>query len=221
MKISKFLHSCLSVEKDGFKLLFDPGKFSFVEGLVRPEDFRDLSAILLTHGHPDHLDVPSLKIIVANNPKAVLLTNSSTATKLAAAEVSAKVHEEGDSSVDGFSITAILAKHAPILGGEAPQNTAYMIDGVLLNPGDSFGAELHRYAGVDVLIVPVMAPWANELQMMAFVEAMRPRVVVPVHDGQAKTFFIAQRYETFRSELRKRGIHFADLQSIGDSLTQE
>lgn len=42
MKISKFLHSCLLVEKDGGKLLFDPGKFSLVEGLVRTEEFRDI-----------------------------------------------------------------------------------------------------------------------------------------------------------------------------------
>ena len=217
MKISKFLHSCLLVEKSDGKLLFDPGKFSFVEGLVRPEEFRDISAIVLTHDHPDHLDLEVLKKIVDQNANAEVLTNSETVTKLAEAGLSAKVHEDGIRQVGGFSLKAIPAKHNAILGQEPPQNTAYLIDGVLLNPGDSFSAELYEYAGVNVLIVPVMAPWGNELQMMNFAEAMQPHTVVPVHDGHAKAFFIAQRYETFEKEFEKRSMKFANLQQAGSS----
>ncbi len=49
MKISKYIHSCLLLEKQGFKLLIDPGKFSFAEGLVKPADFKDVDAIIITH----------------------------------------------------------------------------------------------------------------------------------------------------------------------------
>jgi len=56
IKITKYIHSCLLFEKDGFKLLFDPGKFTFAEGLVSPEMFSDISAVIITHNHPDHLD---------------------------------------------------------------------------------------------------------------------------------------------------------------------
>jgi ribonuclease BN (tRNA processing enzyme) len=56
------------IEKDRDKILFDPGKFSFVEGRVRPEQFQQLSAVILTHQHPDHVDDEALKQIMANNP---------------------------------------------------------------------------------------------------------------------------------------------------------
>lgn len=34
MKIMKYLHSCLIVETNGVRKLFDPGKFSFFESKV-------------------------------------------------------------------------------------------------------------------------------------------------------------------------------------------
>jgi len=46
MRVSKYLHSCLLIENDGGKILFDPGKFSFAEGLVKTASsraFRPLS----------------------------------------------------------------------------------------------------------------------------------------------------------------------------------
>jgi L-ascorbate metabolism protein UlaG (beta-lactamase superfamily) len=215
MKITKYLHSCLLIEKDGGRLLFDPGKFSFVEGLVRPERFQSIQAIVLTHGHPDHLHTGALQKIIDANPQVEILTNAETAKTLAAAGINATLHEQGKRAVGTFSLEAIPARHDAILGGDPPQNTAYLIDETLLNPGDSFSPELQPFAGVPVLIVPVMAPWANELQMMAFVEAMQPRVVIPVHDGFSKAFFIAQRFEFLADEFTKRGITLADLQQIG------
>jgi L-ascorbate metabolism protein UlaG (beta-lactamase superfamily) len=215
MRITKFLHSCLLVEKDGGRLLFDPGKFSFVEDLVRPESFQGIHAIVLTHSHPDHLHVGALQKIVDTNPQAEILTNTETAQVLGAAGIKASIFEQGKRAAGAFSLQAIPARHDTILGGDPPQNTAYLIDETLLNPGDSFSPELNAFAAVPVLIVPVMAPWGNELQMMAFVEAMKPRVVIPVHDGFAKAFFIVQRYEFFAEEFTKRGITFADLEQIG------
>jgi len=49
MKITKYIHSCVLVEDGNTKVLFDPGYMSFVEGMVKPEDFSDISAVILTH----------------------------------------------------------------------------------------------------------------------------------------------------------------------------
>ncbi len=51
MKLTKYTHSCIKLEKDGKVLLVDPGNFA--------EDaaFEGVDAILVTHEHPDHFDV--------------------------------------------------------------------------------------------------------------------------------------------------------------------
>jgi L-ascorbate metabolism protein UlaG (beta-lactamase superfamily) len=64
MKISKYLHSCLLFEKDNFRLLIDPGTFTFAEGFIQPEEFDNVDAVIITHIHPDHLDKDNLSKIV-------------------------------------------------------------------------------------------------------------------------------------------------------------
>ena len=223
MRITKFIHSCVLIEKDKSRLLFDPGKFSFVEGLVKPEQFEGLTAIVLTHGHPDHVDASALKIILKRNPEAKLLANDQTLLELRTEGVIDNIQSslcvEGERHVGGFHITAVPARHAPILGSEAPQNTAFLIDRTVLNPGDSFADTLDAHAGTPVLLLPVMAPWEKELEMFAFAQRMRPHAVIPVHDGQAKPFFIGQRYKTFDEQFTRHNITFANLTHPGDTFT--
>ena len=57
----------------------------------------------------------------------------------------------------------------------------------------------------------------NELEMWEFVERMRPQVVIPSHDGQAKPFFVDHRYEFLAEEFDKAGIRFISLKKPGDS----
>jgi L-ascorbate metabolism protein UlaG (beta-lactamase superfamily) len=217
MRISKFVHSCLLVEKGGDRLLFDPGKFSFVEGRVKPEQFTGIASIVLTHFHPDHVETEALKKILSGNAGAVVLTNTEAQKKLAEAGVLAEVFETGTRDVGGFRLTALAATHAPILGSAAPQNTAYVVDDMLLNPGDSFAEILSQKAAVHVLALPVMAPWSTELGVADFVKRMRPQRIVPVHDGQAKDFFLKQRYDVFEKYFSEQGIRFERMMGPGSS----
>ena len=216
MQVSKFIHSCVLVEKAGSRILFDPGKFSFTEKRVQPDQFHNLAAVILTHGHPDHLDTDAIVGILASNPGAKVYGNHETVAELAAKKIEALLFETGSKQVGAFNVRAKAAEHAPILGSKAPQNTAYVVDEMLLNPGDSFAETLDEFAGTKALLLPVMAPWEKELEMMAFAERMKPRQVIPVHDGQAKDFFLHQRYATFKEEFGKRGIDFAELYGPGD-----
>ena len=51
---------------------------------------------------------------------------------------------------------------------------------VLFHPGDSYATAPE---GVDVLALPVSAPWAASRETVDFLRAVRPRVAVPVHDA--------------------------------------
>lgn len=221
MRVSKYIHACLLVEDGGERILFDPGKFSFIEGKVEPDEFQDLSAIILTHRHPDHVDDDALKKIVENNQSAAVLTNSEIQSHLAEAGIKAEVFETGRRTIGGFALEAIGAEHAPILNAKTPQNTAYVVNGRLLHPGDSFEHSLDAYQGIEALALPIMAPWTTELEVAEFARRLSPRFIIPIHDGYAKEFFLKQRYENFQKYFAQFGIEFQALSEPGDSFDIE
>ena len=137
MRVYKFMHSCLVVEEGGDKILFDPGLFSFMEGQVTPDAFRDVRTIIITHNHPDHVDVAALKKIVELSG-AKVITNSETQDAFTKEGIEAMVLDEGSYQSKDCTIRAVPANHEKILAPRMPQNTAYIINDSFLNPGDSF-----------------------------------------------------------------------------------
>ena len=78
MKIHKYGHACLSIEKDGVRIIVDPGSWNPVP------DATGVSAILITHEHGDHYDPAQVKAIQAANPDATVITHAAVGEKLAA-----------------------------------------------------------------------------------------------------------------------------------------
>lgn len=216
MKITKYIHACLQIEKGSDKILFDPGIFTFAEGLVKPSQFENIQAVILTHNHPDHIDADSLKEILKNNASAIVLANSEIVESLAEKEIEAEVFESGEKSVAGFDFEAFDAPHEAILADKLPQNTAYVIDGKILHPGDSYNKNLFAKKGIEVLCLPTMAPWTTELKTFDFAVEMSPNIIVPIHDGYAKDFFLEARYQNFTKYFDQKNIKFERLSKAGD-----
>ncbi len=217
MRVYKYIHSCLVVEQGDEKILFDPGIFSFIEGAVQPETFKDISTIILTHQHPDHVDMNALKQIVALS-NASVITNSEGKTALAKEGIEASALDEGSQQTKNFTIRALSSDHAAILSPTLPQNTAYILNDTFLNPGDSFASFLNPLKGIKVLALPVVAPWLTELMVAEFAERISPQMVIPVHDGYVKDFFIKQRYDNYDSYLSKKGMKFHHMSKSGDAV---
>lgn len=217
MNIKKYLHSCLLLEKEGDQLLFDPGTFSFVDGLVKPETFSQVTNIIITHSHPDHLDVDALTKIVALS-KAAVWSTGEVAEKLAPVGIETREIEEGELQVGNFALQAIAVAHEPILADHIPKMFAFLIDGKVLNTVDSFSDKLVAFRGVDLLMLPVMAPFLTELTVARFVEKMQPKAILPLHDGYAKPFFVTQRYTNYEQYFGKRGINFHPLEQPGQGI---
>lgn len=218
MKIAKYIHSCLLFEEEGEKLLFDPGTHTFVEGLVKPDAFRDVSTVVITHGHPDHLDLNALKQILALSG-AVVIANGEVADTLGKEDIDVTVVEEGEHAAGPFRLRAIPTPHEPILAPSLPRHTAFLVNERVLNCADSFGEPLLAHAGVDVLIVPVMAPFLTEVGAFDFARRMRPRQVIPVHDGYSKPFFLKLRYDNYEKQFGQIGVRFHRLAEPGDGVT--
>ncbi|GAA1356915.1 MBL fold metallo-hydrolase [Saccharothrix algeriensis] len=170
MRIVHFGHSCLLVDTGAARLLFDPGAWS-----TGFEEVTGLDAVLVTHSHPDHLDVDRLPDLLAANPGATLYA----AEELAGATPA----RPGDVlAVGGAHVHVVDAPHERIHPAvEVPVNVGYLVDhGAFYHPGDSLTAPGQR---VDVLALPAAAPWMKLSDAADFLAAVGPRVAVPVHEA--------------------------------------
>ena len=206
MRIYKYIHSCLLVEEGNGRILFDPGIFSFIEGKVSPANFSDLSLIVVTHQHVDHVDTPALKTILEHNQVPVL-TNTATQAYLAKEGITATALDEGEYKVGSFTIRAIPAEHEKVLF-PVPQNTAFLVNDLMLHPGDSLDPGLYTLKGIPALALPIMAPWATVRDAAKFAEALKPDLAFPIHDGFAKEFFVEGQQKNFSKYFAEAGIPF-------------
>ena len=174
MKITHFGHACLLVETGDARLLFDPGTES--SGF---EDLRDLTAILITHEHDDHVDYAKLPALLAANPGVVLVADRDTAAKLDGA----RSVSPGDAlELGGATVDVVGGSHEPIyLNVPDCTNAGYLVnDGEFYHSGDSYFVPDKK---VDILALPTSGPWLKVGEAITFLHAVGPRVAIPMHEA--------------------------------------
>lgn len=184
MQLTHFGHSCLlATFPDGggadTTVLFDPGTFSHgFEGIT------GLSAILITHQHPDHADVSRLPALLDANPQAALYADPMTAAQLGAPWTA--VHAGDAFSVGHLAVRGVGGTHA-VIHPEIPviDNISYLVgDGDhparLMHPGDALFTPGEP---VDVLATPAAAPWMKISEAVDYLRAVAPTRAVPIHQG--------------------------------------
>jgi L-ascorbate metabolism protein UlaG (beta-lactamase superfamily) len=179
MELTHFGHSCLLAEFGVARLLFDPGTFSHgFEGIT------GLSAILITHQHPDHADPTRLPALVEANPGAALYADPQTAAQLGGDWRAVGVGD--DFTVDGLTVRGVGGRHA-VIHPEIPviDNISYLIgddehQAKLMHPGDALFVPDEP---VEVLATPAAAPWMKISEAVDYLRAVAPRYAVPIHQG--------------------------------------
>ena len=174
MRTTHFGHSCVLLDTGAARLLIDPG--AFADGF---EGLTGLDAVLVTHQHPDHLDVERLRPLLRANPGARLLVDAGSAGTL---DVDHEVLAPGDAlDVAGARVQVLGGEHA-VVHPDLPviPNNAYLVDGTHLHPGDAFPA---APGPVEVLFLPTAAPWLKASEAVDHLRAVAPRTAVPVHQG--------------------------------------
>jgi L-ascorbate metabolism protein UlaG (beta-lactamase superfamily) len=217
MRVSKFIHACLLIEKGNDRLLIDPGKFSFLDGRVTVERFDGVAAVLVTHAHPDHLDVERLRAIV-DRTGAEVHAGSEIASKLRPDGLEVRAFDDGSRRIGSFDVRAIPAPHEAILSPTLPQNVAYVVDERLLHPGDSYAQSLDACRGIPLLALPIMAPWTTEPATAAFAARLAPKRAMPIHDGYVKDFWLEARHANLGGHLRGQGIAYEPADDPGASV---
>ncbi|MFD3745915.1 MBL fold metallo-hydrolase [Nocardia sp. NPDC058633] len=179
--VTSFGHSTVRLERDGQSLVIDPGAFAPAAA------FDDVSAFLITHDHQDHVDVERLAPALAANPACRAWVCAEVAAQLADAGAAAdQIRVVGDDETfeaAGLPVVAVVGEHAEIYHTlPSSVNIAYLIDGRILHPGDAFPA-MRADHDVEVLLLPVSGPWMRFADAVDYVAALRPSVIVPIHDG--------------------------------------
>jgi len=179
MKLTHLGHACLLVETDTARLLIDPGTMSSFE------QQHDLDAVLITHQHPDHIDIARLAALLAANPGARLVVDPDTVSAVAGLPEQHVVARPGDRLMFGATTVEVVGGLHAAVYGPVPgcTNSAYLVDdGALLHPGDSFFVPDRP---IDVLAVAVDAPWLKLAEAVDYVHAVSPRAAFPIHEGEA------------------------------------
>jgi L-ascorbate metabolism protein UlaG (beta-lactamase superfamily) len=179
VQIVHYGHSCVLLATDSTRLLFDPGVFS-----AGFEAATELDAILITHQHFDHFDGGRLPALVAANPNAALVVDEDTVPELEKVGLTpTSVARPGDAfTFGGMSVNVVGGRHATIHPElPAPANAGYVVDhGAFYHPGDALFVPEQR---IDVLGLPVAAPWLKASEAVDFLRAVGPRVAVPIHEA--------------------------------------
>ena len=182
MLLTKFTHACVRLEKDGKVLVFDPGNFSETDQALSGAD-----AVLITHEHPDHIDVDAVTAALLAGEALQLFAPAGVAAQLRekAPDARDRIHTVGpgeDFEAAGFSIRSFGGQHA-VIHPQIPvvANVGYLVDSNVYHPGDSFIVP----EGVDVrtLLVPIHAPWNKVGEVVDFVIGVRAPKAFPIHDA--------------------------------------
>jgi L-ascorbate metabolism protein UlaG (beta-lactamase superfamily) len=192
-------HATVFVDLDGVRLLTDPLLRNRVAHLRRAAPVsarigRGVDAVLISHAHYDHLDLPSLEKLGKKLP-VVVPKGLGRLLRKRRFEAVVEVEEGETLSIGDLSIRAVPAEHDGSRGpfGVSSEPIGYVISGSksIYFAGDTdLFDEMHDLGPVDVGLVPIWG-WGpglggGHLDPTRAAEAVlriRPGVVVPIHWG--------------------------------------
>lgn len=204
-------HATVLLELEGVRLLFDPllrGRVLHLRRQVPQVDesmFAGPDAVLISHLHHDHLDLPSLRRLGRDTR---LIVPSGAGVWLASKGfTNVSEVDVGDVlKVAELEITVVVAHHnGGRLGGPQAKALGYLVAGrhVVYFAGDT-----EMFAGMgsfsptpDVALLPV-AGWGpklgpghmDPLQAAHAVELLEPRLAIPIHWGTLLPVGLARNY---------------------------
>jgi L-ascorbate metabolism protein UlaG (beta-lactamase superfamily) len=185
MRVTHLGHACLLVETADTRILIDPGTFS-----TGFESLRDLDAVVLTHQHADHLDEERLPDLLSHNRQAPVYADPESAELLGATSSDVVAIAEGEEQrVGTVTIRPVGRLHA-VNHDAVPRCTNVGVvlraegEPSIYHPGDAYDGEP---GDVDVLAVPLNAPWCKVAESIAFVRRVAPRHIIPIHDALLST----------------------------------
>ena len=170
-QIRRLTDSCLHVITDDEATLFDPGFHTFMEGNFDLSSIGEVTRVLVTHEHGDHVNPDFVKWLLDRGEDVTVFSNQAVADLLAEHDVEVSVEPPA-----GVTVEDVL--HGKIPSGAQPPNRAFTIGDLLTHPGDS----REPTATAPILALPLIVPWDSTTGAVEFARRLQPTQVVPIHD---------------------------------------
>ena len=212
IRVTKIHHACLTIDDGRTRLLLDPGQLGPRPGLD------GIDAVLITHRHSDHFDPDLVEEALRRGIPVWAPGDALDELGGLGARGEDGLHEAVTGTtlhIGTLPVQVAGNRHAevhPTLPG--PANRAYLIDGRVLVTGDEHPIPPDR---LTTLVTPVDAPWLRVADLIRYVRALRPKLVVGVHDSllNADGLAVARHViESLRNEGTARATILADGEAI-------
>lgn len=180
-------HASLVLQWGDKAIYVDP-----VGGAARYEGLPAPTAILITHGHGDHFDVPTLEAIAGSAP---LLTNEEVFGKLPEGlKANATAIANGENGeLDGVKLKAIAAHNTT--ADRMNYHPVGVGNGYVLTFGDKLvyiagdtepTDEMLALSDIDVAFLPMNLPYTmTPDQAVEAINTFKPKIVYPYHYGDS------------------------------------
>ncbi|MGA5624418.1 MBL fold metallo-hydrolase [Streptomyces cellulosae] len=178
MKLTKHAHACVSLEKDGTRLVVDPGTFT----PDAAEAVAQADAVLITHEHFDHFDEQVVAAALEARPGLHVYGTAAVAAALGSHDGRVHVVAAGDTFRVGSVTVGVHGHlHARIHPDiPCPDNVGYLLDdGAVHHPGDAYCVP---DAPVRTLLLATSGPWTKLGEAADYVRAVKPERVVEIHE---------------------------------------
>ncbi|MEU9099797.1 MBL fold metallo-hydrolase [Streptomyces sp. NPDC048361] len=178
MQLTKHAHACVTVEKDGTRLVIDPGTLT----PDAAEAVAGAHAVLVTHEHFDHFDEQLIAAALEAQPELRVYGTAAVVAALGGHDGRVRAVAAGDTfTVGSVEVSVHGHRHAPIHADiPCPDNVGYLLDdGTLYHPGDAYGVP---DAAVRTLLLPTSGPWTKLGEAADYVRAVKPERLIQIHE---------------------------------------
>jgi hypothetical protein len=183
-EIRRLTDSCVLVTTDDDATLFDPGFYTFLEGVVDLDSIGDVTRVLITHEHADHVNPDFVKWLIDRRRDLVVYSNQAVAELLDRHDIPVSTDVPS-----GVGVEDVL--HEAVPNGARPPNRSFTIEGLFTHPGDS----REPTVTAPLMALPLIAPWGSVTGAVEFARRLAPRQVFMIHD-----FYLS---ESGRDRIRK------------------
>ncbi|CAM3926491.1 MBL fold metallo-hydrolase [Helcobacillus massiliensis] len=199
MRVTHFKHSALLLDYPGTRIIVDPGNLADPALLQTT----GITAVLVSHQHPDHVTLDNLQVLVDQNPSADLFLEAGAYEEMrqqagpGSLGDSMRRVEPGKQFQVGTSFGGQVTVTIRAVGGEhatihpdipSVGNVGYVFEAdgfpTVGHTGDSL-EPLDDWRGIDALSFPVCAPWSKMQETIDFLREVKPAIGMPVHDAIA------------------------------------